>query len=176
MVAFVKIPIVLEENSMKARMKKLISISVLVLALLVVLGVALADSAQDPVTIYGSEVDLNTKCGKATLIIRDEEFVGTVLVSNEAPPVMRGDRIYLPAAVHSFDFGDAGTLETIGEEFLQPTDKDSPVYSLHGNAEIRDATGCFTGVSGELRIYAEIDYGVMQANFQANGVVSGYGD
>ena len=164
---------------MKARMKRLTSISMPVvgLALLVVLGVALADGpAQDPVSIYGSEVDLNTKCGKATLIIRGEEFVGTVVVSNEAPPVWRGDRLYLPAAVHFFDFGEeVGILTTIGEEFLQPKDKDSPVYSLHGDMRIREATGRFAGVSGELRVYAEIDYGVMQANFHANGVVSGYG-
>ena len=167
---------------MKARMKKLISISMPVvgLALLVVLGVALADGpARDPVTIYGSEVDLNVSppSGNATLTIRGDTFSGTVLVSGEAPPEPTRDGLYLPAATHFFDFDNDGTLKTIGAEYLVATDEDPLVFTLHGNAEITEATGVFEGISGELRISATINRNpeVMEANFQANGVISGYG-
>ena len=168
---------------MKARMKKLISISipVLGLALLVVLGSALADGpARDPVTICGSEVDLNAPggpLGDATLTIRGDTFSGTVRIGGEAPPEPTRDGLYLPAATHFFDFGDGNTLKMLGEEYLVATDEDPLVFTLHGNAEIIEATGVFDGVSGELRISATINRNpdVMEANFHANGVVSGYG-
>lgn len=166
---------------MKARMKKMISISipVLALALLVVLGSALAGPARDPVTICGSEVDLTAPggpLGDATLTIRGDTFSGTVRIGGEAPPEPTRDGLYLPAATHFFNFGDDGTLKMIGAEYLVATDEDPLVFTLHGNAEITEATGVFDGVSGELRISATINRNpdVMEANFQANGVVSGY--
>lgn len=159
-------------------MKKLtlISIPVVGLALLVVSGTALA-AARDPVTIYGSNVDLTAPggpFGEASFTIRDEEFVGTVLVTREAPPEPKGDGIYLPAAVHFFDFGDGNTLTTIGAEYIVPTDEDPDVSTLHGDMRIREATGVFEGVSGELSVNGQIDYGVMQANFESHGTISGY--
>lgn len=170
---------------MKARTKKLtlISIPVLGLALLVVLGVALADEgpAQDPVTIYGSEVDLTAKkgpFGKARLIIRDEEFEGTVLVLTGVREP-RGEGYYAPAAKHIFDFGKKiGGFTTVGAEYIVPTDEDPLIWTVQGDAEITEPTGVFAGVSGELRIIAKVNWheDVMEANFQANGVVSGYGD
>jgi len=168
---------------MKARMKKLISISipVLALALLVVLGSALAGPARDPVTIYGSNVDLTAEggpLGDATLTIRGDTFSGTVRIGGEAPPEPTRDGLYYPAATHFFDFGKkVGTLKMLGEEYLVATDEDPLVFTLHGNAEIIEATGVFEGVSGELRISATINRheDVMEANFHANGVVSGYG-
>ena len=167
---------------MKARMKKLISISipVVVLALLIVLGTALAgDPARDPVTICGSNVDLTDPdgpFGDATLTIRGNTFSGTVRIGGEAPPEPTRDGLYLPAATHFFDFGDGNTLKTIGEEYLVATDEDPLVFTLHGNAEIIEKTGAFANVEGELRISATINRNpeVMQANFHANGVVSGY--
>ena len=170
---------------MKARMKKLIliSIPVVVLALLVVLGSALADGpARDPVSIYGSEVNVAAPggpFGKATLTIRGEEFVGTVLIlTGDREP--RGDGEYAPAAKHVFTFTDEnneeiGGLTTVGGEYIVPTDEDPLILNLHGDADITEATGVFEGVSGELRISAQIDLHVFQANFHANGVVSGYG-
>lgn len=165
---------------MKAKMKKptLISIPVAVLALLVILGIAFADGpARDPVTIYGSEVDLTAPggpFGDATLTIRGEEFEGTVLVlTGDKEP--RGDGFYAPAAKHFFDFGDDGTFTTVGAEYIVPSDEPG-VWIVQGDAEITEPTGVFEGVSGELRIIAKANYNIMEANFQANGVVSGYGD
>ena len=166
---------------MKAKMKKLISISipVFVLAMLVVLGVALADGpAQDPVTIYGSEVDLTAKkgpFGKATITIRGDEFVGTVLVlTGDTEP--RGEGEYAPAAVHIFDFGKKiGGFTTVGAEYIVPSDEPG-VLIVQGDMDITEASGVFEGVSGELRVIAKINLNIMEANFHANGVVSGYGD
>ena len=170
---------------MKARMKKLISISipVFVLALLIVLGTALAEPARDPVTICGSNVDLTDPYGPfgdATLTIRGDTFSGTVRIGSLPPPAPQPeptrDGLYLPAATHFFDFGDGNTLKMLGEEYLVATDEDKDVFTLHGNAEIIEATGVFEGVSGELRISATINRheDVMEANFHANGVISGY--
>ena len=169
---------------MKTKMKKLISIKimpVLGLALLIVLGVALADSAQDPVTIYGSEVDLTAKkgpFGNATLTIRGEEFVGTVLVlTGDTEP--RGDGLYAPAAVHIFDFGKKiGGFTTVGAEYIVPSDDEPGVWIVQGDMDITEASGVFEGVSGELRVIAKVNRNpdVLKANFQAKGVVSGYGD
>ena len=172
---------------MKARMKKLISISMPMvgLALLVVLGVALADEpARDPVTIYGSEVDLTASggpFGNARFTIRDEEFVGTVLVLT-GDTEERGDEedwwLYAPEAVHIFDFGVDGSFTTVGAEHLVPTDEDPLIWIVQGDMEITEASGVFEGVSGELRVIAKVNRhpDVLKANFQANGVVCGYGD
>ena len=186
MVTFVKIPIVLKKNSMTARMKKLTSISMLVvvLALLVVLGVVLTKGpVREPVTIYGSEVDLTAPggtFGNATLTIRGDEFVGTVRVTREEvdgiTSVPKGEGEYVLAAKHFFDFGDGNTLTTIGAEYIVPTEEDPLVFTPHGDMEITEATGLFEGLSGELRLNGQIDRNpdVMEATFHANGVVSGY--
>lgn len=113
---------------------------VVVLALLVVLGVALMEPAHDPVSIYGSEVDLTAPdgpFGKATLTIRGDEFVGTVRVTREevdgVRSVPKGDGEYVLAAKHFFDFGDGNTLTTIGGEYIVPTEEDPLVLTLHGD-------------------------------------------
>ncbi len=81
--------------------------------------------------------------------------------------------------MHIFDFGKKiGGFTTVGAEYIVPTDEDPLIWTVQGDAEITEPTGVFAGVSGELRIIAKVNWheDVMEANFQANGVVSGYGD
>jgi len=165
---------------MKAKMKKLISIKsipILALALLIVLGSALA-AGRDPVSISG-QVTLAEEppfFGEATVTIGGEELAGTVAVIPMALPVPKDGGLYFPKVQHVFDFGDGNTLTTTGEELAMPTDENPAVATLHGNMEIipESGTGVFEGASGELRVNGQIDLPPIsgQATFKANGAIS----
>ncbi len=160
---------------MKARMKKLISIKsipILALALLIVLGSALA-AGRDPVSISGV-VDLATFTGTATVTIGGEELAGTVAVIPMALPVPKDGGLYFPVVQHVFTFEDGSTLTTIGEELAMPTDENPAVATLHGNMEITEGTGIFESASGKLRVNGQIDLPPIsgQATFNANGAIS----
>lgn len=162
-----------EKNSMKAKMKKSISIStpVVVLALLVILGTALA-AGRDPVSMSG-EVDLNTFSGTATITIGGEELEVTVQVIPKQPPVPKDGGLYFPEVEHVFTLEDESILLiTTGEELAMPTDENSAIYTLHGNMVIIDGTGVFDGASGELRVNGQMDWSIGQATFDANGAIS----
>ena len=160
---------------MKAKMKKLISIKsipILALALLIVLGSALADG-RDPVSISGV-VDLATFTGTATVTVGGEELTGSVAVIPLQDPVPKDGGLYFPEVQHVFDFGDGNMLTTTGEELAMPTDENPAVSTLHGNMEIIPelGTGIFEGASGELRVNGQMDWSVGQATFESHGAIS----
>ncbi len=148
---------------MKARMKKLISIKsipILSLALLIVLGTALADSEGDSVTGSGQvNVNLGTGSGQGTAIlsIEGEKFEGSVMVTPMVPPVPKDGGLYFPVVEHVFDFGDDNTLTTSGAEFAKPTDQPG-LYILDGYLNITDGTGDFDGASGEMSAHGQIHF------------------
>jgi len=159
---------------MKAKMKKLISIksiSILALALLIVLGTALA-AGYDPVSISG-EVNLGTFMGTATVTIGCDTFSGGVQVKPVGGMFPRPDGgVDFPEVVHIFDFGDGSTLTTTGEEFAIPMGEKSAIWTLHGNMEITGGTGVFEDASGELRVNGQMDWSIEQATFEAHGTIS----
>lgn len=129
---------------MKAKMKKLISIKsipILALALLIVLGSALA-AGRDPVSISGV-VDLKTFTGTATVTIRGQQLTGTVAIIPLQPPVPKDGGLYFPEVKHVFELDDGSTLTTTGEELAMPTDENPAISTLHGNMEITEGTGVF---------------------------------
>ena len=163
---------------MKAKMKKLISIKsipILALALLIVLGTALA-AGRDPVSISGQVTltEVPPFFGEATVTIRGEELAGTVAVIPLQEPVPKDGGLYFPELQHVFTFEDGSTLTTTGEEFAMPTDENPAVATLHGNMEITEGTGIFEGASGKLRVNGQIDFPPIsgQATFKANGTIS----
>ena len=158
---------------MKTRMKKLISVKsmpVLALALLVLLGTALA-AGRDPVSISGT-VDLATFSGTTTVTIGGEEISACVAVIPMAEPEPKDGGLYFPVVQHVFTFDDGSILTTTGEELAMPTDENLAVWTLHGNMEIISGTGVFEGASGELRVNGQMDWSVGQATFEANGTIS----
>ncbi len=161
---------------MKARMKKLISIKsipILALALLVVLGSALADSEGDSVTGSG-DVQLYSPVygkGSATLSIEGEKFEGLVEVYVLASPEEKPDGLLFPEVKHIFNFGDDNTLTTIGEEFAKYTDQ-PPLCVLEGNMNITEGTGEFDGAYGEMDVHGKIHLGEGWASFKVNGKIS----
>ena len=116
---------------MKAKMKKLISIksvTVISLALLILLGTALAEFEGDSVTGSGDvSANLGSGIGEGTTIlsIEGEKFEGTVTVT--IPPD-------LCDIIHEFVF-EEGTFTTIGDEVMKPAD-DPGVFVLKGDMNI----------------------------------------
>jgi hypothetical protein len=165
-----------EKNSMKAKMKKLISIKsipILALALLIVLGSALADSEGDSVTGSGqvtaiSEIQFH---GTATLSIEGEKYKGLVLVTPIAPPELKDGGLYFPVVEHVFDFGDDNTFTTYGDEFANPTDQPG-LSILDGCMNIDSGTGDFDGASGEMSVHGKIHLIEGWASFKVNGTIS----
>jgi hypothetical protein len=158
---------------MKAKMKKLISIKsipILALALLVVLGSALA-AGRDPVTISGT-VDLTTFSGSAAVTIGGGTLSCNVQVTPLQPPVPKDGGLYFPEVQHVFTFEDGSTLTMTGEELAMPTDENPAIHTLHGNMEITSGTGVFEGASGELRVNGQMDWLVEQATFESHGAIS----
>lgn len=160
---------------MKTKMKKLISIKsilILALALLIVLGTALAASSE-PMSISG-EVNLGTFTGTATVTIGGEELDGSVIVIPAGGMFPRPDGgLDFPEVIHIFDFGNENTLITTGAEFVTPMGEN--VASLHGNMEITDGTGVFKDASGELQVNGDMDFPPSpegEATFKAHGVIS----
>ncbi|MHC4144267.1 MAG: hypothetical protein ACYSUD_05755 [Planctomycetota bacterium] len=160
---------------MKAKMKKLISIKsmpVLALALLVVLGTALAESEGDTVTGSGSvtATQVGTFEGTATLSIEGEKFGGSVTVTPLAAPKPKDGGLYFPVVEHLFDFGDDNTLTTIGAEFAKPTDQ-LGLSILSGDMNITGGTGDFLEASGEMNVHGQIHLIEGWASFKVNGTI-----
>jgi len=161
---------------MKAKMKKLISIKsipILALALLIVLGSALAESEGDSVTGSGSVTATpeGTFVGNATLSIEGEKFEGLVTVTPLAPPEPQDGGLYFPVVEHVFDFGDDNTLTTIGAEFAKPTDQPG-LSILDGDMNITNGTGDFDDASGEMSAHGQIHLVEGWASFKVNGRIS----
>ncbi|MHC4115939.1 MAG: hypothetical protein ACYSWO_00380 [Planctomycetota bacterium] len=153
---------------MKAKMKKLISIKsvpVLVLALLIVLGTALAESEGDSVTGSGDVLLTRPNGGEgtATLSIEGEKLDAEVIVN-----ILSGD---MPLEVeHKFSFGE-GSFTTIGNEVLKPTDEDG-LFVLTGDMTIDSGEGTFAGASGEMSVHGQIHLVEGWASFRVNGTIS----
>ncbi len=174
---------------MKPKMKKLISIKsipILALALLVVLGTALA-AGREPVSISGQVTlaEVPPFSGTATVTIGGEELQGSVTVVPLAAPEDKDGGQYFPVVEHWFMFPDAENpteiFITTGEEFIMPTDEDQTISTLHGNMEIipqsahpegPSATENFEAVSGELRVNGKFNSPPGKATFEARGTIS----
>jgi len=158
---------------MKTRIKKLISVKsmpVLALALLVLLGTALAAS-RDPVSGSGNVFGF---VGSATFTVGDETFEGSVAVIPLEEPVVSADGVfYFPAVQHTFEFDDESTLITVGEEVAEPKNDKPGEYTLNGYMDITEATMNLEGISGRLRVHGTItDLFVGEASFEIHGVIS----
>jgi hypothetical protein len=157
-----------EKNTMKTKMKKLISIKSLplyALALLIVLGTTLADSEGDLMTGSG-DVQLTRPDGgegTATLSIEGEKLDGEVVVN-----ILSGD---MPLTVeHIFSFGE-DIFKTIGNEVLKPTDEEG-LFIMTGDMTIVSGEGKFASASGEMRVHGRIHMLEGWASFKVNGTIS----
>jgi len=140
---------------MKAKMKKLISIKsipILALALLIVLGSALA-AGRDPVSGSGeATLDLSTGAatGTATLNIRGEEFTTLVAVQITGQ-VISDEGVTHVTSTHTFTF-DNGSITTTDKGVI---DTDG---TLNEHLTIISGTDDFEGACGELRVHGQIQF------------------
>ncbi len=156
---------------MKARMKKLISIKsipILALALLIVLGTALADG-RDPVSGSGTAVlnlGTGTAEGDAILIIRGEEFTTLVAVQLTGQ-VISDEGVTHVTSTHTFTF-DNGSITTTDKGVI---DTDG---TLNENLTIISGTGDYEGACGELRVHDQIQFQPPMAyvSYDIRGVIS----
>jgi hypothetical protein len=170
-----------EKNAMKARMKKLISkksVPVLVLALSIVLGSALAETASEHVSGSGATIldpsDGLFK-GSGNLTIQGENFNASITVSVANLFTSEDGVLQAKGVTHTFDFGDANTFITSGNEIGDPTDTPG-LFTLKGLMRITSGTGVFENSSGQLTIRGEMDMSTLPAaSFDFEGVISGYG-
>ena len=141
------------------------------LALLIVLGTALAESEGDSVTGSGkvaADLVAGIAEGTAILSVEGEKFEGTVTVI--VPPPTNGAFI---GVVHEFKFGES-TLATIGDEIMKPAD-DPGMFVLNGNMNITDGTGDFLGASGQMSVHGKLKFTsdtTADVSFNVNGVIS----
>ncbi len=158
---------------MKTRMKKLISIksmTALSLALLIVLGTAMAESEGDSVTGSGLvTANLATGIGDGTAIlsIEGERVEGIVEVNVFPNP----DGTFW--VIHKFDFGEDNTLSTEGTEVMKSAD-DPGLLVLSGDMNVTEGTGYFDGASGELNVHGKVqitEFPLAIVSFKVNGTI-----
>ena len=165
---------------MRNKMKKLISIKsvpLFALALLIVLGTALAESEGDSVTGSGNvefkafEFPFLTLEGPTTLSIEGEKSQGTVTVTVNVTQVEPGEGGVLNyyGVIHEFVFED-GSFTTIGDEVAKPTDQPG-LSILSGYMNITDGIGDLLGASGEMSVHGRMDESgdIPKASFKVNG-------
>ena len=167
---------------MKTKMKKIISIksiTVLALALLIVLGTALAAS-RDPVSGSGLTFATGpiTFAGTATLTVRGEVLDADVEVTLLEPPVESEDGVlHVNAIEHIFIFTVDGGEEPIdsftvtGKEVADPTDSPG-LYILNGYMKIISGTGAYEGATGEMSVHGQIHLIEGWASFEIHGAIS----
>jgi len=168
---------------MKTRMKKLISIKsipIFALALLIVLGTALAESEGDSVTGSGKVefksfvFPLLTLEGPTSLSIEGEKSEGTVTVTVNVEQVEPGEGGVLNyyGVIHKFVFKD-GSFTTTGDEVAKPTDQPG-LSILDGYMNIDSGTGYFQDADGKLSVHGKMDESgaVPKASFKINGTIS----
>jgi hypothetical protein len=162
---------------MKTRMKKLISIKsvpLFALALLIVLGTAIADSEGDSVTGSGSVTATSegTFVGPVTLSIEGEKFEGLVTVIPAGGMSQRPDGGWdFPGVIHQFIFEEGGGFNTLGDEIAKPTGQPG-LYILDGYMNVTGGTGAFLGASGEMNVHGQIHLVEGWASFKINGTIS----
>jgi hypothetical protein len=164
-----------ETNTMKTKMKKLVSIKsmlVLAVALAVASGLALA-VGHDPVSGSGSaDLDLltGTAVGQAELTIGDSTLFAEVFVqlTSQVP----GDDGSLHAtATHRFKF-DNGSITTTDKGVI---DTDG---TLNEHLTIVSGTGDFEGTTGELAVHGQVQFPALgeppiaHVSYDIRGVIS----
>ena len=160
---------------MKTRMKKLISIKsipILALALLVVLGSALA-AGRDPVSGSGEVFLGTTLTGPVSLVIGGKEWDGQIEVITLGKVVeLESGVTHYYGVVHKFkDSSENNTFTTIGDEISAPTG-DELVYTLGGYMEITEGTGMFERAEGRLSVRGEFNLYTFSVPFKVNGAMS----
>ena len=165
---------------MNTRIKKLISIEnipIVTLALLVILGSALAETACDHASGSGATVLDPTDGlfkGSGNLIIQGENLNASIIVSVANLFTSEDGVLQAKGVTHTFDFGNGNTFITSGNEIGDPTDT-SGLFTLKGLMRITLGTGVFENVSGQLTIRGEMDMRALPAaSFDFEGVISGY--
>lgn len=129
------------------------------LALLVVLGVALAGPARDPVSGSGfalANMDTGEAEGEATLVIRGEELVASVEVTL-GPPNFSDEGVLHTTSSHTFDFGDGDTITTSDKVVGEPTDSPG-LLTLNEKLRIVSGTGAYEGASGNLTVHGQLQF------------------
>ncbi len=163
---------------MTARIKKMTSIKsvpVLALALMVVLGVALAEPASDPVSGSGSSSAINEYqfAGTVTLVIQGQEKTADLLVTLLEEPRESDEGVLHVVATHALTFAD-GSITTSDKEIAEPTSTPG-LYTLNANMKVVSGTGVYEGVSGHLAAHGTIDFRplpVPAAEFEIRGSIS----
>lgn len=156
---------------MKVRMKKLTSITT-VLALLLILSVASAGPARDPVKGSGSSSAINQYqfAGSATLVIRGQEKSADLLVTLLGLTVS-DEGVQHVVATHEFTFAD-GSITTSDKEIAEPTSTPG-LYTLNANMKVLSGTGVYTDVTGHLTAHGTIDFRALPtAQFEIRGAIS----
>ena len=163
---------------MKAKMKKLISIKsipILTLALLVVLGSALADG-RDPVSGSGTALlDLAPPpgaTGTATLTIGGGEPVQASFTLTMSSMAWKDGVLHI-TATHIFTL-TGGTFTTTDKGIGEPTDENG-LLTLNENLTITGGTGVYEGACGELRVHGQvqfIDDTTANVSFDIRGAIS----
>ncbi len=158
---------------MKAKMKKLISIEsipILALALLIVLGTALAETGREPVSGSGTaKLNLVTgeAVGQADLIIGGEEFTASLAVQLTSQ-VVSDEGVLHATATHTFTL-PGGTIITSDKEVI---DTDG---TLNAHLTITGGTGAFEGASGELTGHGQVQFTsptTANVSYEIRGVIS----
>ncbi len=165
---------------MNTRIKKLISIEnipIVALALLVILGSALAETVCDHVSGSGATVLDPTDGlfkGSGNLTIQGENLNASIIVSVANLFTSKDGVLQAKGVTHTFDFGDGNTFITSGNEIGDPTDTPG-LFTLKGLMRITSGTGAYENVSGQLTIRGEMDMRALPAaSFDFEGVISGY--
>ena len=163
---------------MKLRMKKLISIrniAVLAMALLIVLGSALAEPARDPVSGYGlSVLDLSTgqSSGNVTLFVRGEELLADLSVT-DVVMVFSDEGVMHATALSTLDFGGGSTLTTEDKIVAEPSGPIS--FTVNEALTIISGTGAYEGASGKLSVHGQMQFvepPFAKVSFEICGVIS----
>jgi hypothetical protein len=183
---------------MKSRMKRIVSIRslpafVLATTLLLLLGTAVATvPAMDPVSGTGSSEIITANPyvptpeplpeppegvmmqfeGSVELSVRDELVTADLLV-NVYSVLVNEEGVQHVSASHILTFEDGSTIVTDDMEVAEPTDKPG-LYTINAKMEVKEGTGIYDGVSGNLTAHGTMDFRVFpfEASFTLRGAIS----
>ena len=186
---------------MKSKMKKLISIRslpalMLATTLLLLLGTAVATGpAMDPVSGTGSSEIITANPyvplpplpepfpeppegvmmqfeGSVELSVRGELKTAELLV-NVYSVLVNEEGVQHVSASHILTFEDGSTIVTADKEVAEPTDTPG-LYTINAKMEVKEGTGIYDGVSGNLTAHGTMDFRVFpfEASFTLRGAIS----
>ena len=148
---------------MKLKMKKPVSIryiAVLAMALLIVLGSALAEPARDPVSGYGSSEFIMappppTSTGTVTFFIRGEELIADLNVT-VLTMTFSDEGVLHATALSTLDFGGGDTFTTTDKIVGEPAGPG--LYTVNEALTIISGTGAYEGATGHLSIHGQMQF------------------